>query len=77
VARQIRCPVLLVYGTMEGERYRAQAEEFAALVPTAKTRAWRTGVHALFDLPEALEDAADWMKQQLFDEAAGTTQTGA
>jgi len=28
-------------------------------------RAWRSGVHALLNTPEALEDAAEWMKQQL------------
>jgi hypothetical protein len=65
VAHQIRCPMLLVYGALEPERYRAQAEELAALIPTAKTRVWRSGVHALFNVPEALEDAAEWMKQQL------------
>ena len=57
--------MLLVYGALEPELFRAQAEELAALVPTAKTRAWRTGVHALLNVPEALEDAAEWMKQQM------------
>ena len=65
VAHQIRCPMLLVYGALEPETYRAQAEELAVLVPTAKTRAWRSGVHVLFNVPEAFEEAADWMKAQL------------
>lgn len=65
VADQIRCPMLLVYGALEPEMYRAQAEELAALVPTAKTRPWRSGVHVLLNVPEAFEEAADWMKEQL------------
>lgn len=65
VAGQIQCHVLIVYGALEPERFRVQAEEFAALVPTAKIKVWRSGVHALFNIPEALESAADWMKEQL------------
>ena len=65
VADQIRCPMLLVYGALEPEKFRAQAEELAALVPTAKMQAWRSGVHVLFNVPEAFESAADWMKEQL------------
>jgi transcriptional regulator with XRE-family HTH domain/dienelactone hydrolase len=65
VAGQIRCPMLLVYGALEPELFRAQAAELAALVPTAETRVWRSGVHVLHNVPEALEDAAEWMKQQL------------
>jgi pimeloyl-ACP methyl ester carboxylesterase len=65
VAHLVRCPVLLVYGSLEPERYRAQAEEFAALAPNATTRPWRSSIHILLNMPEALEDAAEWMKQQL------------
>jgi dienelactone hydrolase/predicted Ser/Thr protein kinase len=65
VAHQIRCPMLLVYGALEPELFRAQAEELAAVVPTARAKAWRSGVHALFNVPEAFEQAADWMKEQL------------
>ncbi len=57
--------MLLVYGAMEPEKFRAQAEELAAVVPSAKTQVWRSGVHILSNVPEALESAADWMKQQL------------
>jgi dienelactone hydrolase/predicted Ser/Thr protein kinase len=66
VASQIRCPMLLVYGALEPELFRVTAEKLAALVPTATKQVWRTGVHALRNIPEALENAADWMKQQLF-----------
>jgi fermentation-respiration switch protein FrsA (DUF1100 family) len=65
VADQIRCPMLLVYGALEPERFRAQAEELAAVVPTAIARPWRSGVHVLPNVPEALEDAAEWMREQL------------
>ncbi|HEY6103634.1 MAG TPA: alpha/beta fold hydrolase [bacterium] len=65
VADQIRCPMLLVYGVLEPEMYRVQAEELAALVPTAVAQPWRSGVHVLRNVPEALEGAAEWMKQQL------------
>ncbi len=41
------------------------AEELAALVPTAKTQVWRSGVHVLPNVPEAFERAADWMKEQI------------
>jgi hypothetical protein len=65
VADRIRCPMLLVYGALEPEMYRVQSEKMASLVPTARTQAWRSGVHALFNVPEAHEAAADWMKAQL------------
>lgn len=65
VADQIRCPMLLVYGVLEPEMYRVQAEELAALVPTAVAQPWRSGVHVLRNVPEALEGAAEWMKEQL------------
>jgi len=65
VAHQITCPMLLAYGALEPERFRGQAEELAALVPTAIARPWRSGVHVLPNVPEALEDAAEWMRQQL------------
>ena len=65
VAHQIRCPVLLVYSALELPRVGEQAQELAALVPTATIRAWHTGVHAMLNSSEALEDAAEWMKQQL------------
>ena len=65
VADRIHCPMLLVYGALEPERYRRQSEELASLVPTARTRVWRSGVHVLFNVPEAHEAAADWMKKQL------------
>lgn len=65
VAGQIRCPVLLVYGALEPERFRVQAEELAALVPSATKRVWRSGVHCLRNVPEAIDEAADWMKEQL------------
>src|SRR5574341_712762 len=65
IAHQIRCPMLLVYGALEPERFRDQAEKLASLVPTAKKQVWRTGVHVLANIPEALENAAEWMKQQL------------
>ena len=57
--------MLLVYGALEPEMYRARAEELAALVPTAKARPWQSGVHVLFNVPEAFEEAADWMKAEL------------
>ncbi len=69
IAHQIRCPMLLVYGALEPELFRAQAEELAALVPTAKTQVWRSGVHVLPNVPEAFERAADWMKEQLLGPA--------
>jgi dienelactone hydrolase len=65
VAHQIRCPMLLVYGVLEPEMYRVQSEELAKLVPTAQAQPWRSGVHVLRNVPEALEGAAEWMKQQL------------
>ena len=65
VAHQIRSPMLLAYGALEPERFRAQAEELAAVLPTAIARPWRSGVHVLPNVPEALEDAAEWMRQQL------------
>lgn len=65
VADQIKCPLLLAYGALEPERFRGQAEELAAIVPTATARPWRSGVHVLPNVPEALEDAAEWMRQQL------------
>jgi len=65
VADQIKCPVLLTYGALEPVGFGAQAEELAAVVPTAIARPWRSGVHALPNVPEALEDAAEWMRQQL------------
>jgi len=36
IAHQICCPMLLVYGVLEPEMYRVQAEELARLVPTAR-----------------------------------------
>ncbi len=65
VAHQIRCPMLIVYGVLEPERYRVQSEELARLVPTAQAQPWRSGVHVLRNVPEALEGAAEWMKQRL------------
>jgi dienelactone hydrolase len=65
VAHQIKCPVLVAYGALEPERFRAQGEEFARAVPTAVARPWRSGVHVLANVPEAYEDAAEWMRQQL------------
>ena len=65
IADRIHCPMLLVYGALEPERYRRQSEKLASLVPTARTRAWRSGVHVLLNVPEAHEAAADWMKRQL------------
>jgi pimeloyl-ACP methyl ester carboxylesterase len=65
VADRIRCPMLIMYGALEPERFRVQAEEFAAAAPTATTQVWRSGVHALLNVPEALESAADWMKDKL------------
>ncbi|MGH2349829.1 MAG: alpha/beta hydrolase family protein, partial [bacterium] len=59
VAHQITCPVLLAYGALEGERFREQAEELAKVVPSAVARPWRSGVHVLPNVPEALEDAAE------------------
>ncbi len=67
IAHQIRCPLLLVYGALEPELFRHQAEKLASLVPTADKQVWRTGVHVLSNIPEALENAAEWMKQQLYD----------
>ncbi|MGH8554824.1 MAG: hypothetical protein ACREUD_04555, partial [Gammaproteobacteria bacterium] len=69
IAHQIRCPMLLVYGAMEPEVFRAHAEELAALVPTAKVQVWRSGVHVLPNVPEAFERAADWMKERLLGSA--------
>jgi pimeloyl-ACP methyl ester carboxylesterase len=65
VAHKIRCPMLLVYGAMEGEFLRSQNEKLAALVTHAQKKVWHSGVHVLINLPEALEDAAEWMKEQL------------
>jgi pimeloyl-ACP methyl ester carboxylesterase/predicted Ser/Thr protein kinase len=65
VAHQIKCPILLAYGALEPAVFRAQAEELAALVPTAETKVWRSGVHVLLNVPEAFEHAADWMREQL------------
>jgi len=65
VAHQIKCPVLVAYGALEPERFRAQGEEFARAVPTAVARPWRSGVHVLANIPEAYDDAAEWMRQQL------------
>jgi class 3 adenylate cyclase/dienelactone hydrolase len=65
VADRIRCPMLLVYGALEPELYRIQSEQMTSLVPTARTRVWRSGVHALLNVPEAHEEAADWMKGHL------------
>ena len=65
VADKIRCPMLLVYGALEPEMYRVQSEKMASLVPTARTQVWRSGVHVLFNVPEAHEAAADWMREQL------------
>ncbi len=62
--------MLLVYGALEPELYRAQAEELAAVVPTAKVQVWRSGVHVLPNVPEAFERAADWMKEQLLGPSA-------
>jgi dienelactone hydrolase len=70
VAHLIRCPILLVYGALETEKFRAQAEELAAVVPTAIARPWRSGVHVLPNVPEALEDAAEWMKEQVLGPSA-------
>jgi len=65
IAHQITCPVLLVYGALEPERFRVHAEKFAKLVPTARIMVWRSGVHVLGNIPEAHEQAADWLRQQL------------
>ncbi len=65
VAHQIKCPVLLVYGALEPERFRAHAEELAKLVPTARAVSWRTGVHVLRNIPEAHDQAADWLREQM------------
>ncbi len=76
VADQIRCPMLLAYGALEPERFRGQAEELAAVVPTAIARPWQSGVHVLPNVPEALEDAAEWMKQQLLPSPTPPPQKG-
>jgi hypothetical protein len=65
VAHLIQCPMLLVYAALEPDAFRAQAEELKQLVSRAETRVWHSGIHALLNVPEALEDAAEWMKQQL------------
>jgi hypothetical protein len=34
-------------------------------VPAATLKIWRGGGHCARNIPEALEEAADWMKEQL------------
>ena len=65
VAHQIRCPVLVVAGSDEPDIFRRQAEQFASLVPTATLKIWRGGGHGARNIPDALEQAVDWMKEQL------------
>jgi pimeloyl-ACP methyl ester carboxylesterase/predicted Ser/Thr protein kinase len=67
VAHQIKCPVLLVYGALEPERFRAHSEELAKLVPTARLMPWRSGVHVLRNIPEAHDQAANWLRDQFGD----------
>jgi len=65
VAHQIKCPVLIVYGALEPEKFRVHAEELAKLVPTARLMPWRSGVHVLRNIPEAHDQAANWLAEQL------------
>ena len=65
VAHQIRCPALIVAGSDEPETFRRQAEQLASLVPTATLKIWHGGGHCARNIPDALEQAADWMKEQL------------
>jgi len=65
VAHQIRCPALVFAGSEEPEIFRRQAEQFASLVPGATLKIWRGGGHCARNIPDALEEAAAWMKEQL------------
>ena len=65
VAHQIRCPALIVAGSSEPEIFRRQAEQLASLMPMATLKIWRGGEHCARNIPDALEQAADWMKEQL------------
>src|SRR5262249_7819887 len=65
VAHQIRCPALIVAGSMEPEIFRRQGEQLASLVPTATLKIWRGGEHCVGNIPDALEQGADWIKEQL------------
>jgi len=65
VAHQIRCPVLVVAGSDEPDIFLRQAEQFASLVPRAALKVWRGGGHGARNIPDALEQAVDWMKEQL------------
>jgi fermentation-respiration switch protein FrsA (DUF1100 family) len=65
VGHQIRCPALIVAGSKEPEIFRRQGEQLASLVPTATLKIWRGGEHSVLNIPDALEQAADWMKGQL------------
>jgi len=65
VAHEIRCPALIVAGSDEPETFRRQAEQLASLVPTATLKIWHGGGHCARNIPDALEQAADWMKEQL------------
>ena len=65
VAHQIRCPMLIVAGSNEPEIFRLLGAQLASLVPTAMLKIWRGGEHCARNIPDALEQAADWMQRQL------------
>lgn len=65
VAHHVTCPVLLVCGSNEVPRYLEAARRLHAAVPTSELRLWEASLHGLFDVPAALEDAADWLNAQL------------
>jgi len=52
-------------GSDEPEIFRRQAEQFASLVPRATLKVWRGGGHCARNIPDALERAVDWLKEQL------------
>ncbi len=72
VAHQIRCPMLIVAGANEPDLFRVQAEHLASLVPTATLKIWRGGEHCARNIPDALEQAADWIKRHLTPAASGS-----